>query len=420
MIFGHTKKISAIIPVYNVENYLEECLNSIRKQTFKDIEVICIDDGSTDGSLEILYKFASMDSRFVVYSMNHSGVGAARNKGLDCASGEYVQFLDADDYFEPFMFEQMYDRAQDTNADIVVCSAKRMQSKNIEMEKSKYWPVNLELAPIDIPFCWRDYPDNIFTLFAPEPWSSLYKKELLIKNNLRFSDLASSNGATLGLLARILANRILILDREFINYRYQREGSITKRLGLKFINAVIARKALYDYLIHHGLYHLLQDAFMRAMTQTIQWIASIANNEDYEWFIAKFKEIMGDEWVLFKVDLYKRNIKLEHIESFVGNKKVMCWGASNFLKRILDEGCEKDSNILGIIDKNIKMHGKMFSDKKIFAPESLFEIKPDAILCTVANNSMSAYMDIKKYLEVNHPQIELLPNIFEYFSVTRR
>lgn len=415
MRIGSTKKISVIIPVYNVEAYLEECLDSIKNQTFRDIEVICIDDGSTDGSLDILYKFTKIDTRFVVYSIKHAGVGAARNKGLDCASGEYIQFLDADDYFEPLMFEHMYNKARATNSDIVVCSAKRIPSKNKLMPKSKYWPINLELAPIDKPFCWKDYSDSIFTLFAPEPWSSLYKRELLIKNNLRFSSLLSSNGAALGLLARIYANRILILDKEFINYRYQREGSITKRLGSKCINAIIARKNVYDYLIQNDLYHLLQEAFVRAMTQTIQWVSSISNDEDYELFIEEFKKIMGDEAECYNVELYKRNIKYEHLKSFIGNKKVMFWGASNFLKKVLDNRFKNNPNILGIIDKNTTMHGKMFLDKKIFAPECLYEIKPDAILCTVANNSSQVYIDIKKYLEKNHPQIELLPDIFEYF-----
>ena len=91
-------KISVIIPVYNVEKYLRECLDSLLNQTFKDIEIICVNDGSTDGSLNILNEYASKDSRFIIINQNNQGLSAARNNGLNVAKGDYVAFLDSDDY----------------------------------------------------------------------------------------------------------------------------------------------------------------------------------------------------------------------------------------------------------------------------------------------------------------------------------
>ena len=93
-------EISIIIPVYNVEKYLDECINSAVNQTFDDIEIICVNDGSTDGSLEIIEKHASKDKRIRIISQEHKGVGSARNAGLDAAKGKYIYFMDSDDYVE--------------------------------------------------------------------------------------------------------------------------------------------------------------------------------------------------------------------------------------------------------------------------------------------------------------------------------
>ena len=101
-------KVSVIIPVYNVEQYLKECLDSVINQTLKDIEIICINDGSTDGSLKILEKYESLDDRIVVFSQENSGLSATRNKGMQLSSGEYVYFMDSDDYLELNALEELY------------------------------------------------------------------------------------------------------------------------------------------------------------------------------------------------------------------------------------------------------------------------------------------------------------------------
>ena len=101
-------KISVIIPVYNVEKYLPECLESILNQNFQDFEIICVDDGSTDRSLDILQEYKRKDDRFVILQQRHAGAGAARNHGIKLAEGKYIQFLDSDDYFEPTLLETIF------------------------------------------------------------------------------------------------------------------------------------------------------------------------------------------------------------------------------------------------------------------------------------------------------------------------
>ena len=112
-------KISVLIPIYNVEKYLRECLESLVNQTFQDIEFICINDGSTDSSLKILEEYAQKDSRIKIINKENSGYGASMNMGLDAASGEYIGIVESDDFVSSNMFEDLYNLAEKNNADIV-------------------------------------------------------------------------------------------------------------------------------------------------------------------------------------------------------------------------------------------------------------------------------------------------------------
>lgn len=113
--------ISVVIPVYNVEEYLAKCLQSIINNTYRNLEIICVNDGSTDGSADILERFQSFDSRIIVESKENGGVSSARNSGLKIAKGDFLAFIDADDYIHPQYFELLMDAQKETSADIVSC-----------------------------------------------------------------------------------------------------------------------------------------------------------------------------------------------------------------------------------------------------------------------------------------------------------
>ena len=113
-------KISVIIPVYNTENYLKECLNSVINQTFKDIEIICVNDGSTDNSLSILEEYARTDSRIKIINQKNQGVSSSRNNGIKSARGEYIMFLDSDDLYKPDLCEKVVEKIDSQSPDIVM------------------------------------------------------------------------------------------------------------------------------------------------------------------------------------------------------------------------------------------------------------------------------------------------------------
>ena len=114
-------KVSVILPVYNEEKYLPQCLDSICGQTLREIEIICVDDGSTDSSPQILEGYAKKDARVKLIRQENQFAGVARNKGMSYATGKYLSFLDADDYYAPEMLEKMAEEAEKNKADIVIC-----------------------------------------------------------------------------------------------------------------------------------------------------------------------------------------------------------------------------------------------------------------------------------------------------------
>ncbi len=134
-------KISVIIPVYNAENYLRKCLQSVCEQSLKDLEIICINDGSTDNSQEILERFAAKDTRIKIIKQNNAGLSATRNKGILLAKGEYLGFVDADDWINPDFYNTLYTAADNKNADValggIICVKDDSQKPLIWHKKSQ-------------------------------------------------------------------------------------------------------------------------------------------------------------------------------------------------------------------------------------------------------------------------------------------
>jgi glycosyltransferase involved in cell wall biosynthesis len=138
---GMSIEISVIVPVYNVKEYLPQCLDSIINQTFRDIEILVIDDGSSDGSEKICDEYASKDPRLHVFHQANAGLSAARNLGIDHAVGKYLSFIDSDDYIDPEMLNIMHHNIQKEKADIAVCGMYRVKRKTVQAISSKEYSV---------------------------------------------------------------------------------------------------------------------------------------------------------------------------------------------------------------------------------------------------------------------------------------
>ena len=405
--------ISIVMPVYNVEKYLRKCLDSILNQTYQDFEIICVDDGSSDKSLEILEEYAKKDSRFVILKENHLGAGEARNRGMEFAKGKYIQFLDSDDYFEPDMLEELYNRAEKYQADLTVCSARKVdRDGNITESGNPIWPLNLDKVPLDRPFSPEEFPEDIFGLFCVVPWNKLYLRELIIKNNLKFQNLASSNDLGFSHIARVCAKHIVVFNKELINYRYNREGSIAAHRAENSSDILSAAIFVRDFLKKHDLYDKYKNAYVKAFINHIRAGISISNENQQRILYEKLKELMPEDIQMFRAAFVKTYITKQYLENVIGNKKVMLWGASVFIRQVLESETAKNPNILGIVDRNVKLQGQTCGGYKIYPPESIKELKPDGVILTVLSNNEEIYESMAKSFPLEYPQVKLLPNIF--------
>lgn len=213
--------VSVIVPVYNTEKYLDQCLCSLRGQTLQEVEFICVDDGSSDRSPEILRQHAAEDARVVVISGTNQSAGAARNAGMAVAKGEYLMFLDSDDFFEPRLLELMYKRASSENLDMAVCRATTYLDSTGEMQSSpRQAPLELWLQWKGRSFCPRtEMPDKVFQLITGSPWNKIWRRAFVEQHQLRYQPIVNCNDVYFVFASFLLAERVAFVDEELVHWR---------------------------------------------------------------------------------------------------------------------------------------------------------------------------------------------------------
>ena len=219
-------KVSVIMPVYNAQRHLAQTLESVCNQTLKDIELICVDDGSTDNSREIIKEFMLRDGRIALVSQQNLFAGTARNNGLSKAKGEYVVFWDSDDFFNEKALEIMYNKITADNADICLCNAFKYYT---EFDKSLCSDefVSYGILPKETPFNKNDIPDKIFNMGANVPWNKMFRAEFIKANRLEFQNTRQANDTYFVLMAIFLADKITYVKNRLVHYRCDTDGSIT-------------------------------------------------------------------------------------------------------------------------------------------------------------------------------------------------
>ncbi|MBQ2871532.1 glycosyltransferase [bacterium] len=256
-------KFSVIIPVYNVEKYLKECLDSLVTQTLEDIEFICVNDGSTDNSLEILNEYAKNDSRFVIINQHNQGQGVARNNALEVAKGEYVAFVDPDDWVEKTMFEELYAKFKETNADVIQFNFKLYFEKTGKVEYKKSF-LNLKKeynSKIESSYNWKNIQKNCLSQNIFSACIRAYALSFLRKNNIRFNEGKIGEDNLFVIMTIMLANQIYyITNRYFYNYRV-RLGSSTNSLSNNNFDVFNNIKSIEKFLMSNGFLPELESAF---------------------------------------------------------------------------------------------------------------------------------------------------------------
>ncbi|MDQ5983571.1 MAG: Undecaprenyl-phosphate 4-deoxy-4-formamido-L-arabinose transferase [Eubacteriales bacterium SKADARSKE-1] len=271
-------KVSVIIPIYNTASYLRECLDSVTNQTLKDIEIICVNDGSTDDSLRIILEYAQKDARIKVLNTKNKGASAARNSGLKISSGEYIAFIDSDDWLDLNTYEVSYEKAKQKDADILIFG----EDKFSVVDKS--------------------YKNPFYALESSGSmliWNKLYKRSFLVRNNLFFYEKAKCyNDECFNSVVFPKAFNIESISNKFYHYRRGRKGSLqtlTSSKG-KIENAIIYAEYVCNnwrennYIDKYGVYLLKKVSFMINRS-----IKKLENYNEKVFYTTKLIKILGSD-----------------------------------------------------------------------------------------------------------------------------
>lgn len=294
-------KISVIVPVYNAEKYITQCLESIVNQTLKDIEILLVDDSSTDGSLAILKRYEATDGRIQVIENQHEGEGAAsaRNAGLAVAQGEYISFLDADDYFALSMLEEVHEKAIEHMADIVMYDAESFDAITGQITQGEMF-LNRRQLPTQAVFSAADCPDTIFTSHFSVVWTKLFRRAFIQSENLQFQPIYHTDDILFVSGAMSLAKRICILPKRLVHYRANHATSQStnkERAPLSMVHACMAMKV---QLQEKGVFAQLQNGYANFVIHSLAWDLNLFERAEsfrvlYEALATKYLEELALE-----------------------------------------------------------------------------------------------------------------------------
>lgn len=229
-------KVSVIVPIYNVEKYLAQCLDSILNQTLSDIEIICINDGSNDSSAEILENYRYKDSRIKAVHKENRGYGSACNRGLSVAQGEFVSIIEADDYISPNMYSDLYNIAIINNVDIVKSAYYEYSDPEDGAEYSLNkitWSKDYKMPKGQV-FEIKDCSQLLY--FHPSIWSCIYRREFLNRNNIRFIEAQGGGWVDnpFQIQTLCLTKKIYYTDNAYYHYRLTNPTSSSNIVNISY------------------------------------------------------------------------------------------------------------------------------------------------------------------------------------------
>lgn len=294
-------KVSVIVPVYNVEKYLQKALQCLINQTLTDIEVICINDGSTDGCSQILEQFAKNDSRLIVINQENRGQGFSRNRAIELSRGKYIFFVDPDDYIETDALEKLYNLAENENLDVI-------EFNYIETYENASKPNGKVFNKVFNRgiFNWKQCPNYIFSnQFAV--WNKFYRTDLIKNFNIRFSDGRHAEDHLFTIAVRIFAKRVKYIPDCFYYYNI-RENSTSHACSEHNFDVVYFIKDIKNILIEQNVYSFVKKAFKRYSSGLLTYHYNMLDENKRTEYLELTKETLSDEE--YKVLI--RRIKTNH------------------------------------------------------------------------------------------------------------
>ncbi len=362
--------VSIVMPVYNAQSFLAECIESLLGQTYDALELLFVDDGSTDETPEILARFAERDSRIRLFSQQNAGPGVARNLGIDQATGEYLYFFDSDDFCENTLIERAVSRARETDADIVVLPFFQYDER-VGMPLEADWALLRDKFPADVS-SWRDNPDWLFRSFQNFPWNKLMRRDFVEAHHLRFQEIYLTEDLMFAAPALVKAERIACLDDALV---YHREGTGQNVMANKDahpLDFLTAFSTLKRYLVDEGVYDDLRVAFANwAVDGCISNLHTLTSKEGFVTVVEALKQGGMAELGLYDIDpalLYEQGYRtfVDSVRTLSAQEYLFSLYRTTALERDLfrqrssaeyHQKCDRDAEINRLWIEIDRLHG---------------------------------------------------------------
>ena len=360
-------EISVVIPAYNAVAYLDEAINSIINQSFTDLEIICVDDGSTDNTLDVLQSYASKDSRVQVHHQENQGPGGATNTGLSKAKGKYIFFMDSDDILDLNALEELYNIMEEKDVDFVIFKAITYDENQDKYYEESYFTMPQLYERVgDSVFDWRDLGDEIFNINVT-PWSKLYKHELIKKSDAQFPpDIIYQDNI---FFFEILFNssRIYFYDKCLYTRRVH-SSSLVHSNNEKNIDIIKANNLLTQTFIDYGHFEEFKKLLYNKKIYLVDMGYQMIKEDFKELFFVEmkkdFEKIIGHE----KYDDFYSNlsrIEKEKFDNVIESNNHVEYDLRTEISslRLENDKIEKDRNSLKFKNDYLKKKGKSLDEK---------------------------------------------------------
>lgn len=269
-------KVSVIIPAYNASAFIGKCLESVLSQTISDFEVVVVDDGSTDNTKDVVAGFASKDARITLVEQQNSFAGVARNNGMKRARGEYLYFLDADDFIAETMLEDMVGRMDADSSDVALCCSRYYDNDN-----GGIWDIDYSVVVPALDVCYSEgqLDDSIFQCCVGWPWDKLFRSSFIRTHSLEYQDLRTTNDALFVYLAMCLAKKISVLSGKYVFHRTNNSGSLQNTRSKSWENGAKAALAIEAELKDAGIFERYSRSYVEWLFHFAYWNYSTLSGE---------------------------------------------------------------------------------------------------------------------------------------------
>lgn len=417
--------ISVVMAVYNAEMYLRKALDSILNQTFREIEVLCVNDGSTDDSQCILQEYRQRDDRIVILrnEVESKGAAMARNIGVDAARGEYLSILDADDFFEPDMLEKAYIKAKSEDADVVLFDG-YIYEDELKVDIKVPWILKRSFIPNKSWFTPEENRKTLFEMNLGAAWNILFRTSLIKENRIRFTPAFITDDQVFVCLAFACAGRITCIHDRLIHYRKNAKTGQTAGMSSHPEAGYVASDFLREQLIERKRYEEYHISFVNhALTNAAIYLEEMDCGEKFEHLFKELKtrcfmewqvdkavreDFMSDElyrkyrmirdknavdyllWQKHKKDTEKRLRRITH--KIGALQRIVIYGAGEYGKKLFVKILEyKAQQVVAWVDQDAENIGF-----PVQHPETLERLSYDFLIITVKDNRI--YHEIRNAL----------------------